>query len=99
MKKIVLGFMVLVSALLLTACGDYAGDSDANTNDTTTVNVSNEGDGDITVNTGSGTVVINSDGECLVVLDANGSRACTTEEIEDALEIIDESYIATAQTI
>jgi len=96
-KKIIFLMMAILAVFMLSACGDYEGDTDANTN--TTVNVSNEGDGDVTVNTGSGTVVLNSDGECLVVLDANDSRACTVEEVEEALDTMDISYIATVQTI
>ena len=99
MNKILLTIMAIMAAFMLTACGDYAGDTDANTNETTTINVSNEGDGDVTVNTGSGTVVLNSEGQCLVVLDQNDSRACTIEEVEEALKTMDVSYIATAQTI
>jgi len=101
MKKILLGLIAILATFSLTACGDY-GDASADapvSGDTTTVNVTNDGDGDVTVNTGSGTVVLNSEGECLVVLDANASRACTTEEVESALDTLDTSYIAAAQMI
>ncbi len=80
MKKISLWVMAIMAMVMLSACGSTATDS---AGDNYNVAVNNTGDGDVTVNTGSGTVIFTED-ECIFVQDENTTRPCTQDEMQIA---------------
>ena len=84
MKHLILG---LIAAVLMTACGGTS--TDAASGDTYNVSVDNNGNGDVTVNTGSGTISTNINGDCVVLTETTledgtieqSERNCTDNEI------------------
>ncbi len=98
MKKLSIGFILILAAFSLTACGDYEGDT-SSAGDTTLVNVDGNVSGDLTLNIGSGSATITKDGECILNFTQDDAEACTIEEKEEALENMDTSYTALARTI
>ena len=81
MKKFFLIVMAMMAAMMLVACG--SGSTTESAGDNYNVSVNNVGDGDVTVNTGSGTVVFTND-QCLFVQDENTTRPCTQDELRIA---------------
>jgi len=81
MVKIIIALVALVA---LTGCGGGSSDTTGTQGDTYTVTVSNTGNGDVIVNTGSGVITINQQDQCLVKLDDNSTRPCTSDETNTA---------------
>ena len=79
-------------AIGLVGCGTNTGaDNSQERGDTYVVAVDNVGDGDITVNTGSGTLNFNQDGECTHTSLEGNVTSCTQDQLVQASDVTEQA--------
>lgn len=89
MKKIILA-MAVITAFLVSGCDSSSMGASTDmtaTTETTTINVT-ENTGEVYIALGDAEININQDGECIVHVDENTTRPCTTDEQVEAEEVM-----------
>jgi len=80
--------ITIILAIGLVGCGTNTGaDNSQERGDTYVVAVDNVGDGDITINTGSGTLEFNQDGECTHTSTEGNVTLCTQDQLVQASDV------------